>query len=116
MVSVQKIWHNNQFQIGISFGFDETLKKSMEKAGLQKRATDHTLHHSRIYPTICGITQLLEAGTDLRFIQALSGYSSIKTTTIYTHLTKKGVDRIQSPLDRLVDGARKKENDKNMIK
>jgi len=27
MVSIQKIWHHNQFQIGISFGFDETLKQ-----------------------------------------------------------------------------------------
>ena len=28
---------------------------------------------------------------------------SIKTTTVYTHLTKTAVDRIQSPLDRMVD-------------
>jgi hypothetical protein len=31
------------------------------------------------------------------------GHSSIKTTTVYTHLTKTAVDRIQSPLDRMVD-------------
>ncbi len=94
MVSVHKIWHHNQFQNGISFGFDETVEKPLEAAGLQKNATVHTLRHSFA-------THLLEAGTDLRFIQALLGHSSIKTTTIYTHLTKKGVDRIQSPLDRL---------------
>jgi site-specific recombinase XerD len=109
MVSVQNFWQQHQFQTGISFGFDETLKKPIEKAGLQKRATVHPLRHSFA-------THLPEAGTDLRFIQSPLGHSSIKTTTIFTHLTKKRVDRIQSPPDRLVDEARKRENDKNIKK
>ena len=48
-------------------------------------------------------THLLENGTDIRYIQQFLGHSSIKTTTIYTHLTKTAVDKIQSPLDRMVD-------------
>ena len=48
------------------------------------------------------LPHLLENGTDIRYIQSFLGYSSIKTTMIYTHLGKTAVDKIQSPLDRLV--------------
>ncbi len=79
----------------------QVMKRAVIKAGVEKKATVHTLRHSFA-------THLLEAGTDLLFIQSLLGHSSIKTTTIYTHLTKKGVDKIQSPLDRLMDEKKEK--------
>ncbi|MDZ4204391.1 MAG: tyrosine-type recombinase/integrase [Bacteroidales bacterium] len=87
----------------------QVMRRAVARVGLTKKATPHTLRHSFA-------THLLEAGTDLRFIQALLGHSSIKTTTIYTHLTKKGIDRIQSPLDRLVDEAKKKKENEKTIK
>ena len=38
----------------------------------------------------------------LEYIQELLGYSSSsKTTEIYTHITKKGWDKIKSPIDNL---------------
>lgn len=70
------------------------LKKAARKVGIQKRITVHTLRHSFA-------THLLEAGTDIRYIQSLLGHSSSKTTEIYTHITKKGLDKIKSPLDDL---------------
>lgn len=70
------------------------LKKAVDKVGIKKRITVHTLRHSFA-------THLLEAGTDLRYIQSLLGHSNSKTTEIYTHITTKGFDQIKSPLDSL---------------
>jgi site-specific recombinase XerD len=75
-----------------------SLRKIFERAlrasGINKKASLHTLRHSFA-------THLLESGTDLRYIQALLGHSSSKTTEIYTHITSKGLQGINSPLDEL---------------
>ncbi len=44
-------------------------------------------------------TSLIEKETDLISIQNLLGHESIKTTEIYTHITKKGLDKIENPMD-----------------
>lgn len=43
----------------------------------------------------------MEAGTDIRIIQHLLGHNSIRTTMLYTHVSKKAFDKIESPLDKL---------------
>ncbi|RAR47331.1 tyrosine-type recombinase/integrase [Flavobacterium lacus] len=80
------------------------MRDALKKSGLEKRATVHTLRHSFA-------THLLENGTDIRYIQQFLGHSSIKTTTIYTHISASAVNKIESPLDRLTADSYKKKLD-----
>jgi len=65
------------------------------KAGIKRKVSVHSLRHAFA-------THLLEGGIDLRYIQELLGHSSSKTTEIYTHVTRKSIQNIVSPLDMIV--------------
>lgn len=71
------------------------LKANAYLSGITKEITPHTLRHSYA-------THLLENGVGLRHIQELLGHVKPETTMIYTHVAKKDLLDIQSPLDKIV--------------
>jgi site-specific recombinase XerD len=70
----------------------QVFKRSLIKAGVLRKLRLHDLRHSFA-------THLLESGTDIRYIQALLGHSSSKTTEIYTHVSERHINLIKRPLD-----------------
>ena len=70
------------------------IKNAAQKAGIRKNISPHVLRHSFA-------THLLENGTDLRYIQALLGHNSTRTTEIYTQVAINNIKNIKSPIELL---------------
>jgi len=71
------------------------FRRAVKQSGVHKGAHVHTLRHSYA-------THLLEYGVHLRVIQEYLGHSSLRTTQLYTHLTREVRDATLDPINRLV--------------
>ncbi len=72
----------------------QVFTAALKKAKINKKVGIHGLRHSYA-------THLLELGTDITLIQQLLGHQDLKTTMRYTHVSKKIIKSIKSPLDRM---------------
>jgi integrase/recombinase XerD len=71
------------------------LKRNALRAGIGKKISSQTLRHSFA-------AHMLQGGADLRYIQALLGHESSKTTERYMYVTDGEFDKLRSPLGALM--------------
>ncbi|HVN57357.1 MAG TPA: site-specific tyrosine recombinase/integron integrase [Bacteroidales bacterium] len=70
------------------------FKEALKSAGISKEVGVHCLRHSYA-------THLHESGLDIRYIQELLGHRSSRTTEIYTHVSRRNLISVRSPIDDL---------------
>ena len=68
------------------------FKQALHASGIKKDVGVHSLRHSYA-------THLHESGLDIRYIQELLGHRSTRTTEIYTHVSRRDLVVIRSPIE-----------------
>lgn len=71
------------------------FRRALKRSGVHKRAHVHTLRHSYA-------THLLEDAVSLPLIQEYLGHRSLRTTAVYTHLTRELREAAVDPVHRLM--------------
>lgn len=76
-------------------GIRACLKQVLSQLGIRKRIYIHSLRH-------CYATHLLDAGVNLWHIQRYLGHASIRSTSIYLHLTTAGQQQAREIIEKLM--------------
>ncbi len=82
---------------------EKMFKKNMNRSGVGKPASPHTMRHSFA-------THLLQGGSDVVTIKELLGHESLATTQIYTNIS---MNKIKATYENAHPRAKLKENKKN---
>ena len=70
------------------------FNQARDSLGIPMNIKPHSLRHGFA-------THLLENGVDIRIVQMLLGHASLRSTEIYTHLTKPMCENLRHQLDRM---------------
>lgn len=87
---------NGQFEQWYSArSIAQFLQKYADIAGIKKRVHPHLIRH-------CFATHSLESGIDMSILKELLGHENIKTTAIYGHISHNLINKIVTPLSRIL--------------
>lgn len=70
------------------------ITKNAQKANIKKEVSPHTLRHSFA-------THMLEEGVNIKLIQRFLGHTTLRTTSVYLHLTNIDLTKVKSPLESM---------------
>lgn len=70
------------------------VKTAVNKVGIKKKISSHSLRHS------C-LTQLIKDGTDLRTVQKIAGHKNINTTAGYIKIIDSDILETVSPISKI---------------
>jgi site-specific recombinase XerD len=70
------------------------ITKNVQKANIKKEVSPHTLRHSFA-------THMLEQGVNIKLIQRFLGHTTLRTTSVYLHLTNIDLTKVKSPLESM---------------
>ena len=73
---------------------EKVLATARKKADIPQKVTPRIVQHSFA-------VHLLEAGINIRYVQALIGHENVKSTQVYDLVSRKTYQQIQNPLDAL---------------
>ena len=77
-------------------GLQSMMSRSLEKSGIRKPATIHTLRHSYA-------TYMLQSGTDPEILKIVLGHKQLRTNRKYFQTTIETILKLGSPLDEIAE-------------
>jgi site-specific recombinase XerD len=105
LVALRRFWRTHRHprwlfpnRYGTAPFCEKSLRRAFTKArdslGINKTITPHSLRHGFA-------TRLIENGVDIRIVQMLLGHASLRSTEIYTHLTKPMCENLRNQLNHV---------------
>jgi hypothetical protein len=99
-IILKRVFHHEKWRIMISFRYDEGLVSLVRQIkGNAYSATYKSWYADDTEETLKQILLVFRDKADIDYIQELLGHRSTRTTEIYTHVSRRNLVIIRSPIE-----------------